>query len=1635
MKSLRIIFLVQLLSLFCGIKLNAQIVINEFSASNLSTISNGVDAYDDWIELYNAGGSTVNLSGYGLTDDSLNHFLFTFPSVNLGAGDHLLVFASGTNSTEAADHWETAIHSGTTWKYWQGATAADTNWRNNSFNDAAWSQGAGGIGFGDGDDATTIPQGRVVLMRKTFTIADTSQIAKAIFNIDYDDGFVAYLNGVEIARANLGVAGARPGYSELAPLAHEAQMYQGFNPDSFYIDPVLFRSAVRQGSNVLAVEVHNQTTTSADLSAIPFLSFGMRNPGTYYSPTPSWFGTPPREYFSANFKLTRTGETIFLFSNADVQLDRQAYSPMQNDDSRGRIPDGSSNWCLIDSPTPDATNNSSTCYLDYAPTPLFSVAPGFYTSARFVSIVSPGGGLIRYTTNGDEPTNTSTPYLGPILIDQTTNLRAKVYINNYLPSIVATNSYFIAENVHLSVFSITTDSLNLWDYNTGIYVAGPGADSIFPYKGANFWQDWLKPASLEYYDKDKNKVFGINCAISIYGNYSRANPQKSFEIHIADKYGNGDILYPLIPDKPNIEKTDDFVLRNSGTDYNIVHFRDAFMERVMKNTHTGYIAAEPAVVYLNGQFWGVYTIHENHDHHWMFNNFGYKETEIDYMKEYGSTVEVKRGTSDFFWQTYNYVTTQDPSQASFYQYMDSTWDIENVIDYFAAETYYVNGDWIGDWTNNIKMWRPIGGKMRYLLYDTDFGCGLEGLSTDSALHKATHPAAFSYSSNLFNAFLANPQFKQDFINRYADLINTTFIPSTMLGIMHQFRDSMQYDMPQHFAKWGSNMTQWQQHINTMTGFINNRPANARNHIQGEFGLNAQVTLTLNVSPAGAGRIQISTITPSSLPWSGVYFDGNPVTITAIPNPGYTFDHWLSNAVITTSDPNQATTYNFNSSDQITAYFTGSSINPQLTISELNYHSSSTMDAGDWLEIHNYGATPIDLAGWKLRDENDFNTYEFPVNTVIAPNGYLVVAHDIDRFHTIYPTVANVIGNVGFNFNNAGGQIRLFKYNDVAYLSFYYATATPWPSSPDGFGYTCELIANTADLNDGASWFAGCIGGSPGVAYSGVLAGNATVSGSTTFCLGGSVALAVGYTAGYTYQWQRNNIPIVGANDTTYISSLTGDYNVAISSGGCTSVTPTVTVTTVTQGVDPVITQASRCGEGIVQISAYAPDSIYWFDAPNGNLLGYGPTFNTPYLTATTTFYAQTSLTCPSNLVSTNAVVNQITETPVCSDFNRCGPGNVILTAVDTAIVNWFNALSGGAQIYSGNTFVTGFIPHDTTYYMEAGTICPSERVAVNVTITSSPPPVVTSTSHCGPGSGILTAFSLSPVFWYDSLIGGNQIGSGINFITPSVNETSTYYAESNSGCASERVPVTLTIFEIPDPPTVTDSTHCGAGSAALYAVSNAQVYWYDSAVGGNLLTTGSLLLTPPISSTTTFYAESFYICASSRTPAQAIILPAPSVSLGNDTAIETGTTLLLDAGTGFNSYEWSTGDVGTTLLVDSAADYSVVVTDGNGCTASDTITVTLFIGVNDFGIQSKDAITIYPNPVNDLLGINLYAKEDSQSRLFLTDITGKILLEKEYHLTPGNTQHMLDVSQLAQGIYLLTVQSDRNSYTLRVVVQ
>ncbi|MBP6334649.1 MAG: CotH kinase family protein [Bacteroidia bacterium] len=1223
-------------------------MINEICPSNVSNKLNENGEYDDWIEIYNAGNAPVNMGGYGLSDEIGDPFKFIFPYFELGPQQKVLVFASDQDRTDISNHWETAVNAQTSWKYAEGTSQPDTNWRNLSFNDAGWSSGSGGIGFGDGDDNTTISNCASVMMRKEFFVPDTGNIASAVFNIDYDDAFVAYLNGCEIARANIGVPGDRPSYNDYANSPHEAMMYQGHDPDSFYIDANMINALLRPGVNVLAVQVHNYQPNSGDLSAIPYLSFGMLSSTQTFSNTPSWFNAPGFQYFQANFKLSREGETILLTDKFGVNLDQQILSRMEPNHSTGRSPDGDATWCVFTTATPLGSNGSSTCYPGYASDPVFSKSEGFYSSSQSLSLsTSMGSAKIRYTTDGSEPTSNSTQFNNSLSLNSTKTIRVKVFRSGYLPSPTFTKSYFINENIDLPVVTISTDPDNLWDFNDGIYATGPNASAVYPYKGANYWEDWEKPAAIEYYDKNKNRQFAFNANIEIFGNYSQAKPQKSFEIKLSDEMGTSSVEYSIFSDKPQITEFDNFVLRNAGTDWNEVHYRDALMERVMKTTHSGYLAAEPAVVFLNGEYWGVYTIHENHDQHWTKSNFGVGKDEIDMLLE-GGNIETKFGSDDGFWDLLNYALNENPSAQQFYDDIDEMLDIQNFVDYMIAETYYGNGDWMGDWTNNIKIWRSqeTGGKWRYLLYDLDMGLGYSSSVNTNTLGIARNPLSTNNTSDLFDALLQNPTFKTYFINRYADLINTIYKPSLMKAVSRQFEDSMRSDMYPHFDRWPTfngdyfSMGTWNSEINQLEDFIDDRPTIARNFIRSEFGLQSNVTLTLNTSPAGSGRIQISTVNPTSYPWSGVYFRGNPVTITAMPNPGYTFDHWRSNVAISSNNPDQELTVNFNSSDQITAYFNGSSESPKITISEINYNSAGTINAGDWVELHNHGNVALDISNWKIRDEQSYHTFTFPVQTVIEAGEYLVLAEDMSKFSSMFPHVNNVIGPLGFNFSNSGDDIRLFDHQEADILNVNYNDNSPWPTDADGEGYTLELIDPLGNLSSGNNWFAGCVGGTPGRAYS---APSATVntSGSTTFCDGDNVDLQATQASGNSYQWYLNGYTIFGATNDTYSAYQAGTYTVRVSYQGCSVISGGTDITVNPQTPSPIVQDTSHCGPGTFTLQAIASDSVFWYDAPHGGqLIAQGTVFSTPVLQNTTQYFVVAGLDCPSNPVSVTAIIRQ-----------------------------------------------------------------------------------------------------------------------------------------------------------------------------------------------------------------------------------------------------------------------------------------------------------------------------------------------------------------------------------------------------------
>ncbi len=219
------------------------------------------------------------------------------------AGIFFIVIFFITNSifSQTIDHWESVVNANEQWKYKIGTTEPPVDWISLSFDDNGWLEGPGGVGYGDGDDGTTVAVGTIsVYIRKKFTLQSLAEIEQAVLLADYDDGFVAYLNGKEVARA--GISGARPTYDQSAETDHEASLFQGAYP----MERLMLKSAVAnylvEGENILCVQTHNFNGTSSDLSSNFYLNVALNIPAQRYQPLQFWFREPVN-YNASNLPL------------------------------------------------------------------------------------------------------------------------------------------------------------------------------------------------------------------------------------------------------------------------------------------------------------------------------------------------------------------------------------------------------------------------------------------------------------------------------------------------------------------------------------------------------------------------------------------------------------------------------------------------------------------------------------------------------------------------------------------------------------------------------------------------------------------------------------------------------------------------------------------------------------------------------------------------------------------------------------------------------------------------------------------------------------------------------------------------------------------------------------------------------------------------------------------------------------------------------------------------------------------------------------------------------------------------------------------------------------------------------------
>lgn len=1074
------------LSVFFCYTSEAQVLINEISNKNSVQIPDEDNEFEDWIELYNSSPAPVNLLGYYLSDDSLNLEKWAFPAYEIAPQQHMVIFASGKNRkpTPGNFHWESPVSPAETFDYIVPTAETSPNWMQPDFNPTGWGRGNPGFGSGDNDDATLVPEGSMVIYaRRTFTVPAGFTFDNVILQVDYDDGFVAYLNGVEIGRKS--ILGT-PSWNSIALMPHEAAMHSGGKPEKISIDLEKIRSLLVPGDNVFAVEVHNSDDTSTDMSLIPYLSFRISDSFNYFNPTPAHIISSALGLHT-NFKIDSQGERVYLYHKNENIREAIWVRNLSAGWSVGRLTDGAAGIGVFFQPTPGKSNTSVASSTVREPEPVFSVSEGYYPGTQTVSL-STGSptAQIRYTTDGSEPTLSSTLYNGtPITMASTGIIRAASFsTTNKMPSHSVTNTYFINNAGHkVPVFSVVTDHSNLY-----------GSTGIFD----NHGKEWERPCYVEYFDVNKQKVFEQFSGIEIDGGLggSRWRPQHSFRLEFDNGlYGQGDVDYELIPDRAGRKDYKSVYMRNGSSQYLKFQFKDAMQSKMMSfNNLNYYSASKPAVVYINGDYFGQYDMREKINDEFFEEN--YKATidssfhllSLSYFNY--SVLRALNGSVDTFITDYNTFINLDATQPDYLQKADQILDLNYYTDYIVGESWIAHTDWP---LNNIKAFKGdfTNHKWQFALQDLEWALDPYGW-TDANFDHIHYMLTYD-PNNMYLRFwkelIKNPTYKKDFINRFADLMNTSFLPENTISIAQAIYDESYPEMRANYVKWGegemppdSYVAQYENDFITFKSELSKRSDAVRTHLINNFDLSGQYELELQVTPALAGVIQINTVTPNTYPWKGTYFVDVPIRLEAKGNGNYVFDGWEPNTYIKDLN-NPVIEADIRASGQrFTARFRMTSPERAITISEVNYVSEDPYPASDWVELHNYGQAALDLSGWYITDSQADHKWVFPGSVVLQAGERLVLASDLDKFKAVYPRVTNVIGSFDFGLGTPTDQVKIYNSNNELMAGLQYTIVAPWPTGPYDKGMTLELKDPNLSLDDASNWFEGCVGGSPGTAY-------------------------------------------------------------------------------------------------------------------------------------------------------------------------------------------------------------------------------------------------------------------------------------------------------------------------------------------------------------------------------------------------------------------------------------------------------------------------------------------------------------------------------------------------------------------------
>ena len=462
----------------------------------------------------------------------------------------------------------------------------------------------------------------------------------------------------------------------------------------------------------------------------------------------------------------------------------------------------------------------------------FSKNGGFYEETFSLSLQCDDGYQIRYTTNGNTPTATSTLYESPLLLDKDLYSKSRIYkiittIDEllFIPDTVAhcitiraaafdgeehrvgevvTQSYFIkalgCDTHGLPVMALAADSLDLFDEERGIFVPGVNFDPEDSYWTGNYYQsgpEWERCVNVEFYEFDNH---GINqlAGLRTHGGTARRGPQKGMKLYAREEYGVKRFKHRFFSEIPN-QSFKHLTLRPFSCHWFATGIQDGICNRMARSLGMESMASRPVALFLNGEYWGIYYVSERPDSHYLEDHFGYEDEDYNVIGNWYGLEE--NGDAMAFVQMMDWLR-DDPNLADManYEHLCSLIDVDNFIDYYCLELFIANNDWPA---NNMRCWQRDGSRWRWLFYDGD-DC-LTKMSLDM-LGNATCEDGSGWPANwrstlMFRKLLENDLFKQRFVMRFRQLMGGLFSYETTKTYFDEAAEKVRDEVPQQAARF------------------------------------------------------------------------------------------------------------------------------------------------------------------------------------------------------------------------------------------------------------------------------------------------------------------------------------------------------------------------------------------------------------------------------------------------------------------------------------------------------------------------------------------------------------------------------------------------------------------------------------------------------------------------------------------------------------------------------------------------------------------------------------------------------------------------------------------------------------------